>query len=65
MRKRKYFSDEFKKQVVKEYLKRELTILDLMEKYSIKGRSPVFVIWVTQTNILYQKHQEFLFVQNF
>ena len=39
MRKRKYFSDEFKKQVVQEYLKRELTILDLMEKYSIKGRS--------------------------
>ena len=41
------------------------THYEFIHTYRTGAIAPVFVIWVTQTNILYQKHQEFLFVQNF
>lgn len=39
------YSDEFKMQVVQEYLSTELTQVELLKKYSIKGRSSI-VNWM-------------------
>ena len=41
----KYYSDEFKMQVIQEYLNSDLNQLELLNKYSIKGRSSI-VNWM-------------------